>query len=235
MKLFGFDFFGTSESARREKKIKRAEQFNKTMEIAHEIALTNPDALRDLVRALLRPLQSERILAVAECGDHQAPSEIDGYSFFFFDMQLFSGSEHLLRNAPKYVLNLSCDPIFPTPWKRNGFVNALANIGIGKVRGAWVQDSNHVVSLWLPWGIGFVCGGNHSISSGILSGENIPIVTKEVFDFSPVLDLVECDGATYRNKQTGEVLAEVTDHRRAAVFEIGRLMIQYQVTAKAKL
>lgn len=229
MNLFGINLFG----ANREVKLK-IEQFNKTMEVANKIALENPHALRDLVRALIRPLQYEHILAVAERGDHEAPVAIDGSSFFFSDMNIFSGSKHLLRNAPKYEINLSCDPILPTPWRRDGFVNALANIGIGKKCGSWEQEPNHVVSLWLPWGIGFVGGGNHSISSGILSGENIPFVANEVLDFSPVLDLVECDGAAYRNKQTGEVIAEVTDHRRAAVFEIGRLMVQHQVTVTAK-
>ena len=206
------------------------EQFNKTMDVAREIALTNPQALRELIRALLRPLQSEHILAAAERGDHKAPCPIEGNSFFFVNQELFSGAKHYLRNSPVIELNLAYDPILPTPWKRSGFVNALANIGVGKRCGAWKQESNHVVSLWLPWGIGFVGGGNHSIASGILSGKNIPITATEVFDFSPVLDLVMCDGKAYRNKQTGELLAKATDHRRAAVFEIGRLMKELNVS-----
>ncbi|WP_323129610.1 DUF6710 family protein, partial [Klebsiella pneumoniae] len=28
---------------------------------------------------------------------------------------------------------------------------------------------NHRVTLWLPWRIGFVRGGNHSIASGVLA------------------------------------------------------------------
>lgn len=210
-------------------KLKNIEHFNMTMEIAHEIANKNPHALLDLIRALLRPLQSEHILAVAERKDHQAPSPIEGYSFFFSNLQIFSGSDHLIRNAPKFELNLACDPIFPTPWKRNDYVNALSLIGTGKALGSWRQDTNHIVSLWLPWGIGFVLGGNHSISSGILSGEKSLITAHEVIDFSPVLNLVECDGAYYRLKENGKALAEVTDHRRAAVFEIGRLMMQNKV------
>src|SRR3989338_8731259 len=108
MNLFGINLFG----ANREVKLK-IEQFNKTMEVANKIALENPHALRDLVRALIRPLQYEHILAVAERGDHEAPVAIDGSSFFFSDMNIFSGSKHLLRNAPKYEINLSCDPILP--------------------------------------------------------------------------------------------------------------------------
>lgn len=231
MKLFELNFFPKSGGVHRAANLERVEQFNKTMDIANKIALQNPDALRDLVRALLRPLQSEHILSVAERGDHEALGEIDGYSFFFDSMKIFDGSKYLLRDAPKYQINLARDPVLPTNWRRDGFVNALANIGTGKKCGTWTQSSNHSISLWLPWEIGFVLGGNHSISSGILSGENIQVVAREVIDFGPVLDQIECDGANYKDKQTGKVLAEVSDSRRAAVFEIGRLMKKHKLMA----
>lgn len=217
---------GTSLSSSRSFRI---EQFNMVMEVARKISLSNPDALRNLIFALLRPLQSEHLLAVAECQDHQAPDAINGSSFFFTNHSLFSHSDHWIQDYPIVELNLACTPIFPTPWDRDRYARALALIGHGKPLGDWRQEPNHVVSLWLPWGIGFVSGGNHSISSGILGGEMVSIVPHEVFDFSPVLNLVESDGATYRSKQYGEVLAEVTDHRIAAVFEIGRLIIQHRV------
>ncbi|ENZ0047743.1 DUF6710 family protein [Escherichia coli] len=36
----------------------------------------------------------------------------------------------------------------------------------------WKQDkNNHYVDLWLPWRIGFMRRGNHSITAGILAGE----------------------------------------------------------------
>lgn len=200
-----------------------------TMEIARKIAIANPYALRDLIRILLRPLQSEHLLSVAEWPDYQAAGQIEG-NYFFFPDQLFGNSDYWLRDAPSIELNLACDPVLPTPWDRSRYVNALASIGTGKSLGSLRQDSNHIVSLWLPWGIGFVGGGNHFILSGILSGEKTLIVAHEVFDFSPILNLVECDGAVYRRRQDGKVLAEVVDYRRAAVFEIGRLMIQHQVS-----
>lgn len=206
---------------------KNCRQFHLALDMANEIALTNPLGLRDIIRALLRPLQSEHILAVAERVQHQAPSEIESSSFFFSNPQIFSYEKHWIRDAPKIELNLACDPILPTPWERGRYANALASIGPGKALGEWRQDPNHSVSLWLPWGIGFVNGGNHSISSGILAGEKSLVVASEVFDFSPVLNLVECDGIHYRLKSTREVLAEVSDHRRAAVFEIGRLLVKY--------
>lgn len=229
MKFFGISIGGED----REVKSSSEHPFKLTMQIANKIALENPQALHDFVRALIRPLQSEHMLAVAERGDHEAPEPISGNSFFFTDMDLFSHSRHYLPNAAKHTLNLARDPILPTPWRRDGFVNALANIGSGKTCGKWEQESNHVVHLWLPWGIGFVTGGNHSIASGILSGEDISIDAKDIYDFSPILDIVECDGRFYKNKETGEVLARVTDYRRAAVFEIGRLIVHHQVKIAA--
>ncbi|MFM2495527.1 DUF6710 family protein [Salmonella enterica] len=36
---------------------------------------------------------------------------------------------------------------------------------MGSAKGnPWVQDINHRVTLWLPWRIGFVRGGNHSMA-----------------------------------------------------------------------
>jgi hypothetical protein len=229
MKLFGINFFSTKNTSKSEG-YKRLEHFNVTMELAHKIAIKNPQALHELIRALLRPLQSEHLLAVAERPDHQAPEPIAGHSFFFSNIDIFSSHRYLLRDKPIIKLNLTSDLILPTPWRRDRYESALTEIGTGKIKGEWKQDSiNHVVSLCLPWGIGFVTGGNHSISAGILAGENATVIAEEVFDFSPIFKDVECDGTYYRSKHDGKILAEVIDHRKAAVFEIGRLLLQNNV------
>ena len=46
----------------------------------------------------------------------------------------------------------------------------------------------------------------------------------DVFDYSPALEAVVCDGQRYRRAEDGGVVEEVLDQRRAAVFEIGRMM-----------
>lgn len=90
-------------------------------------------------------------------------------------------------------------------------------------QGPWVQDDNHSVHLWLPWGIGFVYGGNHSIAAGILAGEG-EVIPEKVYDMSHLLDSLHCDGAYFYEADNGEKVEAVIDVRRAAVFEIGRLM-----------
>ena len=113
----------------------------------------------------------------------------------------------------------------PVQGVRLTYTNALWSIGAQKGFDAWTQDGNHRLSVLLPWGIAFVHGGNHSIAAGILAGEGT-LLAEEVLDATSLLDLVSCDGQHYRSKSTGKAIARVQDHRRAAVFEIGRLILE---------
>lgn len=191
--------------------------------MAEEIAKTNPEGLLTLIRALLRPIQAEHMISVAEQPEHQAPHEIN-YLFFFFHLnRIAESSEFYLRHKPEIHIDLSKDIVLPTPWHRGRYSDALACIGDGKKLGSWRQDSNHSLAVWLPWRISFVMGGNHSITAGILQGEG-KIVANEVFDLTPLFDRVICDGQTYKETKTGRIIEKVNDPRRAAVFEIGRLI-----------
>lgn len=214
--MLGFNF------GRKGKKSQRV--FDHVMEIAAEIAKVDASGLFRLTKALLGPLQADHLLAVAERGAHDAPPAIDGYSFFFDIGNVIEVSRCWIQPTPYMEVRLASDVILPTAWRRSGYVSALATIGEGRAQGAWSQDPNHSVSVWLPWRIAFVNGGNHSITAGILGGEGIVTAT-EVMDISPIFDLVECDGNEYKLKETGEIVAEVSDYRRAAVFEIGRLIL----------
>lgn len=193
------------------------------MGIASGIAKTSPEGLRELVRALLLPLQAEHMVAVAERAQHDAPHYLQ-YSDFFF--RIHNSSIYYLQDKPREMLSLGRDVLLPTVWERTRYINALATIGTGKEQGPWCQDEdNHCVSLLLPWRIGFVSGGNHSITAGILMGEG-EVVATEVFNMTSLLQRVRCDGKTYREIDTDRVLGEVTDPRRAAVFEIGRMLME---------
>nr|WP_308859628.1 DUF6710 family protein [Klebsiella quasipneumoniae]WBR61639.1 hypothetical protein CCDJINMC_00123 [Klebsiella pneumoniae] len=93
---------------------------------------------------------------------------------------------------------------------------------IGSAKGnPWVQDINHRVTLWLPWRIGFVRGGNHSIASGVLAGEG-EVIPDTVYDMRYLLDIVSTDG--YYWYMSGKICERVSDYRTAAFFEIGRLL-----------
>ena len=199
--------------------------FVQIMSMANMIEDSNPEGLLLLVRALLRPLQSEHMVAIAERSDHEAPPSLGGQSFFFDLNTVSTNLEFYQRHKPVVRVDLSKDIVLPTPWKRRGYENTLANIGSGKVMGDWRQDSNHCVAVWWPWRIAFVNGGNHSITAGILSGEGVLTAT-DVYDLTPIFDRVNCDGRVYREFGTGRILGLVNDTRRAAVFEIGRLMVK---------
>ena len=96
--------------------------------------------------------------------------------------------------------------------------------------GSWRQDWNHDIEYWLPLGIGWVKGGNHSITSGIIQGEGT-IIIEEVYDISAVYQHVICDGDTFRRQHDGSKIASVKNVEFAGIFEIGRLMLQNGVSA----
>ena len=204
-------------------------RYRKLMETAQRIAQIDPLALTDLIRAIIRPLQSDYLLGVAEMGTDPFPN-IDAWCFFGKAVRehLFTddGMRFLANklNNKNYRLNLAYDPILPWAWKDDRYISAIATIGKRKKTGAsWEQDSNHCVELWLPWGIGFVCGGNHSITAGILAAEGT-LIPDSVYDMGFLFNDISCDGAYYLDRHTGKKLEKINDYRRAAIFEIGRIM-----------
>ena len=95
--------------------------------------------------------------------------------------------------------------------------------------GKWRQDYNHCIELWLPLGIGWVIGGNHSLTAGIVhaTGTVKPEIT---YDISRVYRHVVCDGVEYRRVYDNSVISPVSDLEIAAMFEIGRFMHKRRVS-----
>jgi hypothetical protein len=218
--------------------------FLQVMETAKCIAEINPRGLPSLVRALLRPMQAEYLLGVAELG--QDPySKIDSLEFFGVGLRPYF-FEHGYYRAPylqpdTFKIQLNRDIILPWPWSTGCYNAALATIGSEKeipgcddymrpYQGPWAQDSNHRVELWLPWGIGFVAGGNHSIAAGILSGEG-EILPSSVYDLSYLFDEVRYDGRKFVDLKTAKTLGPASCWRQGATFEIGRLMREHGIQA----
>lgn len=75
--------------------------------------------------------------------------------------------------------------------------------------------------MWLPWRIGFVRGGNHSITAGILAGEGT-LIPAQVWDMSFLFERIKTDGIHWY--VDGKKTETVKSWRTAAVFEIGRLI-----------
>ncbi len=124
---------------------------------------------------------------------------------------------------------LSRDLVLPWSWKTSRLVNCIARIGQGRADEAWQQDHNHRVDLWLPMGISWVYGGNHSISTGIIQGKG-SITPKAVYDISAVYDYIYCDGVNYYRKEDGFSISKVKNAEIAAIFEIGRLMKENSIS-----
>lgn len=198
-------------------------RFERIMEVARSIAAMDATGLYRLIFALMRDEQTERLLSVAEQEPHGAVGELRPDGFFFDDRRLVRPTEHLVTPKVPERVHLGRDAVMPTPWRREDFANALANIGAGRSMGEWEEDGNHTIWLWLPWRIAFVTGGNHSIAAGILGSEGCVTAT-DVYDMRVLLDRVECDGRHYVERATGRRLERVSSYRRAAVFEIGRLL-----------
>ncbi len=201
------------------------EIFENVIEFAKALARTDPQALFGLVKLLLRPLQSSHIASVVERPAHAAGNSIRSWSFFMGEKHsyLFLNNFARIERNEEFKVRLTSDVLLVWPWSRVAMASALANIGTGKPHGPWRQDSNHYLELWLPWRIAFVIGGNHSIAAGIIAGEG-ELIPRYVYDMSRVLDIVSCDGAYYRFRQTGAAITKVRNQRIAAVFEIGRLI-----------
>jgi hypothetical protein len=211
-------------------------EFNHIMTFSHELAENNPEALIDLVRILLRPLQSELLLSAIKNRKHEARGQIECYKFFMptgpTNIQMPWSKVQL--NSNEFMVHLNRDPILPCPWHRDRYVSALANIGSGKSLGSWKVDrNNHFISVWLPWGIAFVGGGNHSIGAGIVAGEGI-VRPNEVYDMGDMLEKIRCDGEHYRSILDDRILSSVSDQKIGALFEIGRLLRAHKITAMAR-
>jgi len=215
-------------------------RFGHLMATAHAIAEINPAGLHDLVRAILRPVQSDHLLSVAELG-RKSTCSVDSMALFgvpvtraIWSHRVAQREDHRL-NGPLMV-SLAKDIVLPWPWNHARYVSALAMTGASKQpaipdefprtrwRGAWKYDPmNHSVEVWLPWRIAFVSGGNHSIAAGILSAEG-ELPADQVYDMSFLFSEMRTNGVDYHCLRTGALLGSAPNPRIAAVFEIGRLL-----------
>ena len=192
-------------------------RFDKVIDLAKR--LSNPSR-ETLIRALIRPIQSDYLLAVAVEGQ-DARMTLDESCFFFSKMNSYI-NEYARECEINRSIYLNKDIVLPWPWSTFSYEESTLKIGshIGK---PWVYDSrNHYVDVLMPWNIGFVEGGNHSIAAGILASEG-ELVPRKIYDASDIFKFIHTDGSYWF--KNNEILEEVRDYRTAAVFEIGRMLI----------
>ncbi|EJP1240240.1 hypothetical protein NVM05_004806 [Salmonella enterica] len=197
-------------------------RFNHLLSVAEKLPVK---ALPDLIRAIVRPVQSDFLLAVAEEGTDARP-DMTPQEFFFkglTQIQSYEKMKECEMNGADYPLSLASDIVLPWPWSLPRYIDNVSRIGTHKGK-PWKQDkNNHYVDLWLPWRIGFVHGGNHSITAGILAGEG-SLIPEHVYDMSWMFELVRTDGNNWFVE--GQKAEAVKSGRSAAVFEIGRLLVE---------
>lgn len=220
--------------AHRESPMKQ--RLTKVLSIADEIAGHNPDALREFIRLLGRKLQSDYMCrAVSVLDEHKMPN-LEPKLVWFDEFIPVNSEGHRTYDLKVKInttrtLRLASDIILPWPWNMGRVVSNLSCIGPGRPWGAWEQDTlNHQVEYWLPFGIGWVHGGNHSIMTGIVRGEG-EITTDRVYDLSKLFPHVRFDGHAFVRVSDGSVIHETTEFEFAAIFEVGRLMHERGISA----
>lgn len=121
------------------------------------------------------------------------------------------------------TIKLGYHPILPQPWRISRLTGALTTICSRNPKISWKQDNNHEVELWLPFGVTFVWGGNHSIATGVLNNEG-ELKVDNIYDMSSIFPYIYCDGVNYFRTEDDSLYAPVSNLALAAIFEIGRLI-----------
>jgi len=209
------------------------EEFARIIEIAQITARKDPKALPALIKLIGRSSQARVMNKVLR---HEQDTETCYYEVrnALFDTTApitpdGRSLEDLKRMVPApRPLKLGVDLVFPWPWERGRIIRNLCELRPRGVRGEWRQDPNHTVILWLPLGVAWVCGGNHSITAGIIHAQG-EVMPEETYDISQVYKHVACDGIEYRRAHDGTRIGLVPDFEMAAIFEIGRLVKKHRV------
>lgn len=200
-----------------------------------EVNLKEKHPVLDIIRLLGRKTQSEMISTVLQSDEKVASSDDT------LEKLLFSVTEPLIKDGrnlndikrkvnSERTIKLKRDLVLPLPWKQSRFVQTLTKIGFDRDWGAWTQDKiNHKVEVWLPMGIIWVHSGNHSIASGVIRGEGV-IHTTNVYDISEIYEHVYCDGGNFYRTHDNSVIAPVRNLEFAAIFEIGRMMKDKEIS-----
>ncbi len=200
----------------------------------------NVAGLRDLIKIVLRPVQSLHMRDAYLKEPHKAVGSlfwseslglervIPGINKRLIDFVW--SNECLVEDKSLYPsLNLASSVTLPTSWSPASIVANLGRIGEGLPGGPFQQSSNHSVMLSYPLDIGWVANGNHSLIQAILRGQGHVIPT-EVHDLSLLIELVKFDGREWRSILTEDVLGVPAYPEFGWVWEIGRLISSIEVS-----
>lgn len=203
---------------------------------AEEVARERPSALVDLVRLVGRPVQADALARILFVADEPPVERIEPDTLLFSTLGPLTADgrtldDLIVRSSEQRVVDLGADLVLPWPWSRERLARTIAHIGEGRSWGPWRADPiNHDISVWLPMGLVWVEGGNHSLAAGVVQGRG-RVTAGDVWDVGPLYDHVRCDGARFIRRCDGQPVGRVRRVEMAAIFEIGRLMRDHGVSA----
>lgn len=241
LRLLRLAFISVESEYRFFQQLSVKDNFDNIINFAKEILESNvsKDAKQhpifDVIRILDRGLQTDymKYLLYIDGDEDNSVPNLSWSSVGFEERVCISNSQGKylkINDLKKEVkckkkINLSTDLILPWPWHKDRLIRALIDIGEGRKKKKWKQDfNNHFVEVWLPIGIAWVNGGNHSITMGIVQGGEME--PEYYYDISEVYKYVYCDGENFIRTEDNKVIAKVTNIEFAAIFEIGRLLVE---------
>lgn len=207
--------------------------FQAALDVAHEISRENPQGLVDLVRLLGRPVQADCMTRVVfrPWPDLRA---WPGTIMFPWTEPITADGHHWNKvveyKQMPHQIELAKNIVLPWPGNHHQLAKALAHIGTGRRSSPWQQDLNHRVEFWEPIGLCWVESGNHSITSGIVKGEGT-LTTTTTADITPLYSHLSFDGEHFIRSHDQQPLGQPAYLELGAIFEIGRLMLHYKVSA----
>ncbi|MDR6680244.1 DUF6710 family protein [Pseudomonas oryzihabitans] len=188
--------------------------------------------LQDLIKLVMRPLQSRHMVDAYLKMPHRAMEELWWLNSLGFigrmpgrDMEInYFIMQSAVSVPPDLVLDLSSDTVLPTPWHPSSIVNMIGRIGPGRPLGKFKQSTNHRVTFMSPINLGWVDGGNHSITQAIISGEG-QLVPNVYLDVTEVVKRIYFDGKAWRCIGSGEKRGQPRYVELGLVWEISRLIV----------
>lgn len=222
--------------AKREKINKDIASFNNILSVANKLLESNaPSRLYDLIYSMGKPYQLEVINSCIK-GKSLSTDKSKDIEHLFFENNCkyyrFIKEDETGRNfinysscSKEYKIHPSESLIFTFPWEEKRLIDAFINIG-EKVGDKWKHDPlNHRVTHILPLNIGYVTNGYHSSAMNIISNESPMIITEEL-NLAPIYKEIYTDGQYFRRKLDDTIIDRVASVEFAAIFEIGRLLIE---------
>lgn len=208
------------------------EKFVRLMDFAeHVLSKSEPDMsphpILDVIRLYGRQAQADYMMNTFS----KRPKEIRPFDALFKSRK-YDISSGICATEWNGNIDLAKDVVLPWPWETRRLFEAITTIGPGRVKGEWEQDTNHKIFLLLPIGVSFVEGGNHSLTAGIVQAQGIitPTPTVYAYHMTQIYNDVETDGVHYFRRDDHSVIADVKWVGFAAIFEIGRKMIERNIT-----